>query len=195
MKERCSWVNLKNPIYVAYHDQEWGVPVWEDQKLFEMLLLEGAQAGLSWETVLNKREGYCKAFSGFEAKKIARFSPAKLLQLEKNPAIIRNRLKIKSAVQNAKAFLALQKEEGGFAKYLWNWVEGKPIQNHFKKLSQIPAKTELSDQISRDLKKRGFNFVGSSIIYAWMQAVGLVNDHLVDCFCYPSVQKLKPKKI
>lgn len=193
MKKRCAWVNLKNPLYVDYHDKEWAVPLWEDGPLFAMLILEGAQAGLSWETVLNKRAGYYKAFAGFDAKKIAKFSESKLLKLQDNPEIIRNRLKIKSAVQNAKAFLALQKEAGSFAKYLWRWVDGKPIQNSFATIAEVPAKTKLSDQISRDLKGRGFNFVGSTIIYAWMQAVGLVNDHTLDCFRYGQVKRLKMK--
>lgn len=182
-KTRCPWVNLKNPLYVRYHDKEWGRPVRRDKKHFEYLILEGAQAGLSWETVLNKREGYRKAFAGFDPQKVAKFSPKKIESLLKNPNIIRNRLKVKSAVTNARAFLKVQKEFGSFNKYIWSFVNNEPVVSRLKGIKDYPAKTELSDRVSKDLKERGFKFVGSTIIYAHLQATGLVNDHAVDCFC------------
>jgi DNA-3-methyladenine glycosylase I len=169
---------------VAYHDEEWGVPVYDDQKLFEFLLLEGAQAGLSWETVLNKRENYRKAFCNFDPGKIAKFTSRDVARLLNNPGIIRNRLKIESAVANARAFLEVRKEFGSFRNYLWRFVDGKPIRNHFRTLSTIPARTAVSDSLSKDLRRRGFRFVGSTICYAFMQAVGMVNDHTLDCFRY-----------
>jgi len=172
-----------------YHDREWGVPVHDDRKHFEFLVLEAAQAGLSWSIVLNKREGYRKAFSQFDPEKVARFSKAKIDKLAANPAIIRNRLKIESAVRNARAFLAVEKEFGSFDKYCWQFVDGKPRQNRWASIRQIPARTPESDNFSKDLKQRGFNFVGSTIIYAHMQAVGMVNDHLVDCFRYRAIQR------
>jgi len=172
-----------------YHDREWGVPVHDDRKHFEFLVLEAAQAGLSWSIVLNKREGYRKAFSQFDPEKVARFSKAKIDKLAADPAIIRNRLKIESAVRNARAFLAVQKEFGSFDKYCWQFVDGKPRQNRWASIRQIPARTPESDNFSKDLKQRGFNFVGSTIIYAHMQAVGMVNDHLVDCFRYRAIQR------
>jgi len=187
---RCSWVNENNPLYVEYHDTEWGVPVYDDDKLFEFLTLEGAQAGLSWETVLKKRENYRKAFDGFAAQKVAQYDAKKKRLLLQNPGIIRNRLKIEAAVTNAQNFLKVQKEFGSFHAYIWGFIGGKPIQNRFQKLSEIPAKTELSDRISKDLKKRGFKFVGSTIVYAHMQATGMVNDHTVNCFQYKEVQNL-----
>lgn len=183
-KTRCVWANEKNPLYVKYHDSEWGRPVHDDQKLFEMLILEGAQAGLSWETVLNKREGYRKAFKDFDVKKVSKMTNAQLEKLLLNPAIIRNRLKVFSTRQNAIAFIAIQKEFGSFDKYIWAFVNGKPIKNKWKTIKEIPGKTEISDAISKDLKKRGMSFVGSTIIYAFMQATGMVNDHTVDCFRY-----------
>ena len=182
-KIRCKWAGT-DPLYVAYHDEEWGVPLRDDRKLFEFLILEGAQAGLSWITILRKREGYRKAFADFDPAKIARFTPARVEKLLMNPNIVRNRLKVKSAVSNAKAFLSVQDEFGSFSKYIWDFVDGKPIINRFKSMSQIPAKTELSDAISKDLKQRGFKFVGSTIMYAHMQATGMVNDHTTDCFRY-----------
>lgn len=189
-KIRCAWVNLNNPLYVDYHDKAWGVPVYDDQRLFEMLILEGAQAGLSWETVLNKREGYRKAFKNFDIKKVSKMTDAQLEKLRDNEAIIRNRLKIFSARKNARVFLEIQKEFGSFSKYLWDFVDNKIIKNSWKTLKQVPANTKVSDLISKDLKKRGMSFVGSTIIYAYMQAVGMVNDHTVDCFKHKSSKSL-----
>lgn len=180
---RCSWCG-SDPLYQQYHDEEWGVPTFDDRLLFEFLILEGAQAGLSWITILKKREGYRKLFDQFDYKKIARYSDNKLEKLRNNPAIVRNRLKIESARTNAQAFLKVQEEFGSFSHFIWSFVDHKPIQNHFKSLKDIPAKTDLSDRISKDLKKRGFKFVGSTIIYAYMQATGMVNDHVIDCFRY-----------
>lgn len=181
MPKRCAWVN-DDADYQRYHDEEWGVPVHDDVRLFEMLTLEGAQAGLSWLTVLRKRENYRKAFAGFDPRKVARFSAEKQAKLLENPGIIRNRLKVASTVRNARAFLELQQTHGSFDAWLWRYVDHAPIVNRFKTIAQIPAKTALSDQISKDLKRAGFNFVGSTIIYAFMQAVGVVNDHTTDCF-------------
>ncbi len=180
---RCDWCT-QDPIYVQYHDKEWGRPVHDDRLLFEFLILEGAQAGLSWLTVLKKRENYRIAFDHFDAAKMARYDAKKVKQLLGNEGIIRNRLKIASAIANAKAFLAVQKEFGTFDKYIWQFVEGKPQKNHFSHYKKLPAQTPLSDAMSQDLKKRGFNFVGSTICYAFMQAVGMVNDHTMDCFRY-----------
>ncbi|CAN5807688.1 DNA-3-methyladenine glycosylase I [soil metagenome] len=182
---RCDWA--KNDLAIEYHDAEWGVPNHDDRKLFEFLILEGAQAGLSWDTVLRKRENYRKAFDDFDYKKIALYDEAKKAELLQNEGIIRNRLKIASAIQNANAFLEIQKEFGSFDKYIWNFVGGKQIVNSWKNLSEVPAKTEISDAISKDLKRRGFNFVGSTIMYAFMQACGLVTDHLVSCFQFKKV--------
>ena len=184
MKNRCEWANPKNELYVKYHDEEWGIPVHDDRKLFEMLILEGAQAGLSWETVLKKRHNYQKAFDNFDAKKIATYDDYKINELMSDPGIIRNRKKINAAIINAQAFLAVQKEFGSFDKYIWSFVNHKPIINSFEKLSDIPAKTEVSNRMSKDLIKRGFKFVGSTICYAFMQGIGMVNDHTVDCFRY-----------
>ena len=178
---RCGWCG-DDELYVRYHDTEWGVPLRDDRALFEFLVLEGAQAGLAWITVLRKREGYRAAFDGFDPAKVARYSDAKLERLLQNPRIIRNRLKVKSARRNAQAFLAVQEEWGSFSDYIWNFVDGRPIQNRWRSLAEVPASTALSDSISKDLRKRGFNFVGSTIVYAHMQATGMVNDHLVDCF-------------
>lgn len=180
-KIRCSWTGEK-PQMIRYHDQEWGKPVHRDRRHFEMLLLEGAQAGLTWDTVLRKRAGYRKAFAGFDPKKVARFTVNMKTALMKNPDIIRNRLKIDSAVTNAQAFLAVQKEFGSFDAYVWSFVGGEPIVNRWKRMKDVPATNVVSDTLSKDLKKRGFRFVGSTIIYAYMQAIGMVNDHLVDCF-------------
>ena len=177
---RCVWA--RTPLSIAYHDDEWGVPVHDDRRLFEFLILEGAQAGLSWETILNKRENYRRAFDEFDPARVARFTDKRIERLLKNPGIIRNRLKVRSAVTNAKAFLAVQKEFGSFDAYLWRFVAGTPKVNRWKALKQIPAQTPESDALSRDLSKRGFKFVGSTICYAYMQAVGLVNDHTIDCF-------------
>ena len=183
-KKRCAWVDNATPLMLAYHDREWGVPVHDDRKHFEFLILEGAQAGLSWSTVLNKREAYRRAFADFDPQKVARFTPSRIEKLLLDPGIIRNRLKIESAVKNARAFLKIQQEFGTFDAYCWRFVDGKPKLNKWKSTSQIPATSPESDAFSKDLKQRGFNFVGSTIIYAHMQAVGMVNDHLVDCFRY-----------
>lgn len=183
--KRCTWAT--NELNIPYHDTEWGVPVHDDRLLFEFLILEGAQAGLSWDTVLKKRDAYRAAFDNFDAAKVAKYSDAKCAKLMLNEGIIRNRLKIASAVRNAKAFLAVQKEFGSFDKYIWGFVEGRPIINKLKGHGDVPAKTDISDAISKDLKKRGFNFVGSTIMYAFMQAAGLVNDHLTGCFRYKEV--------
>ncbi len=182
--KRCEWVNNISEEYIDYHDNEWGVPVHDDNKLFEFLILEGAQAGLSWSTILKKRKNYQKAFDKFNPKKVAKYDSKKFGELIQNTGIVRNKLKIKSAIQNAKAFLKIQKEFGSFDKYLWGFTNGKPIKNKFKKMSQLPAKTELAEKISIDLKDRGMNFVGPTIIYAFMQATGMVNDHTTDCFRY-----------
>jgi len=183
-KKRCEWVNNKNNLYIKYHDEEWGVPVHNDRKLFEMLILEGAQAGLSWETVLKKRENYKKAFDNFDPEKIAKYNQKKEEELLQNAGIIRNRLKVKSSIRNAKVFIEIQKEYGSFDAYIWNFVNNKPIRNCFKNVSEIPVKTELSDAISKELKKKGMNFVGSTIIYAFLEAVGIVNDHVISCYRY-----------
>jgi len=189
-KPRCSWAaNIKNPLYIEYHDKEWGRPVHDDRTLFEFLILEGAQAGLSWETVLNKRQAYIKAFAGFDPRKVAKFTAAQQKKLLKNEGIIRNRLKIKSAVRNAQIFLEMQKEFGSFSKYLWSHVGNKPVVRKPSDAGKFIARNELSDTISEDLKKRGMNFVGSTIIYAYLQAVGVVNDHTPKCFCYKRTKK------
>lgn len=180
---RCGWTTT-DPLYLKYHDEEWGVPVHDDRKLFEMLLLEGAQAGLSWITILRKRDNYRKAFDRFDAKKIAKYDSKKVKELLQNEGIVRNKLKIAAAIQNAKCFLEIQKEYGSFDKYIWQFVNGKQIINKWKSLKEIPAKTKESDAMSKDLQKRGFKFVGSTICYAFMQAVGMVNDHTIDCFKY-----------
>jgi DNA-3-methyladenine glycosylase I len=177
---RCRWPG--NPLSVAYHDEEWGVPVHDDRTFFEFLTLEGAQAGLSWDTVLKKREQYRKVFANFDPKKVARFDRKKVATLMKDAGIVRNRLKIESTISNAKAFLAVQKEFGSFDKYVWKFVDGQPLQNNFKEHKGLPAKTKESDALSKDLQKRGFRFVGSTICYAFMQAVGMVNDHTTDCY-------------
>lgn len=186
MKHRCEWCG-DDPLYVKYHDEEWGVPVHDDRVHFEMLVLEGAQAGLSWITVLRKRENYRKAFDNFDVNKVAKYSDKKIEKLLQNPGIIRNRLKVKSAVTNAQAFIAVQKEFGSFDKYIWQFVNNKPIINKWKNMSDIPATSKESDALSKDLKKRGFKFVGSTIMYAHMQAIGMVNDHVVGCFRYKEV--------
>lgn len=182
-KIRCGWVGGK-PHFIAYHDQEWGVPIHDDRKHFEMLLLEGAQAGLTWETILLRREGYRRAFAEFDPEKVARFTAKRKALLMGNPGIIRNRLKIDSAVTNAQAFLAVQEEVGSFDRYVWQCVGGTPKVNRWARKSQVPATSPESDALSKDLKKRGFRFVGSTIIYAYMQAAGVVNDHTTDCFIH-----------
>lgn len=180
--KRCGWA--RNDLAIQYHDTEWGVPQHDDRVLFEFLILEGAQAGLSWDTVLAKRENYRKAFEDFDPEKVARYSEAKQAKLLQNDGLIRNRLKIASAVRNAKAFIAVQKEFGSFDNYIWSFVGGSPIDGRRKEFSDVPAKTDISDAMSKDLKRRGFNFVGSTIMYAFMQACGLVNDHVRTCFRY-----------
>lgn len=192
-KKRCGWC-LKFDQYIQYHDEEWGVPVHDDRVHFEFLVLEGAQAGLSWSTILKKREGYRKAFAGFDAAKVARFTPARIEKILTDPGIVRNRLKVNAAVTNAKRFLQVQKEFGSFDKYIWQFVGGRPVKNRRTDLSEIPATSPESDALSKDLIKRGFKFVGSTVIYAHMQACGLVNDHLVDCWRYRDIAKLSPKK-
>lgn len=180
---RCGWAGT-DPLYVQYHDTEWGVPVHDDQKLFEFLVLESAQAGLSWITILRKRENYRKAFAGFDPKKVARFNEKKIAVLLKNEGIIRNNLKIRAAINNAQRFLEIQKEFGTFAEYMWSFVNHKPIQNKRKALSGVPATTPISDALAKDMKQRGFKFLGSTVLYAHMQAVGMVNDHITTCHCY-----------
>ena len=180
---RCSWTG-SDPLYIDYHDREWGVPVHDERTLFEMLILDGAQAGLSWITILKKREKYRAAFDNFNFHKIARYGERKVQALLKDPGIVRNRLKIAAAIQNAKMLLKLQEQEGSFDEYLWRYVDGKPVINAWRSIKEIPAHTPLSDVISRDLSKRGFKFVGPTIVYAFMQAMGMVNDHTVDCFRY-----------
>ena len=183
---RCNWCT-NDPIYIEYHDTEWGVPVHDDRKLFEFLILEGAQAGLSWLTILKRRDGYRKAFADFNAEKVARFSQKKIEKLLLDPGIIRNKLKVNAAVTNAQAFLKVQEEFGSFDRYSWQFVDGKQKVNQFKTMKQIPATTAESDRFSKDLKQRGFKFVGSTIMYAHMQAVGMVNDHITSCFRYREV--------
>ena len=182
MKKRCEWA--KDEPNTTYHDDEWGTPQHDDQKLFEFLILEGAQAGLSWTTILNRREGYVKAFSNFDAKKVSKYTQKRVEKLLIDESIIRNRLKVNSAINNAKLFLKIQNEFGSFDKYLWGFVNGKPIRNKFKKHSEIPATSVISEKLSKDLKKRGFNFVGPTICYALMQAIGMVNDHTSECYLY-----------
>lgn len=181
MKKRCLW-SVKDPIYIEYHDTEWGVPVYDDRKLFEFLILEGAQAGLSWLTILKRRENYRKAFSDFDPQKVTQYKEAEIKKLLKDSGIIRNELKIRASVSNAKNFLAVQKEFGSFAAYSWQFVNNKPIINRRKTVKDLPATSKESDLFSKDLKKRGFKFVGSTIVYAHMQATGMVNDHTIDCF-------------
>lgn len=180
---RCGWVN-QDPLYISYHDHEWGVPVYDDRQLFEYLNLEGAQAGLSWYTILKKRENYRQAFDHFEPAKIIRYDENKIAELLQNEGIVRNKLKINAVITNAKAFYSVVEEFGSFQTYIWSFVDGKPIQNHYSEMSEVPATTEISDRLSKDLKKRGFKFVGSTICYAFMQAVGMVNDHITTCMCY-----------
>lgn len=189
MTTRCQWCG-EDPLYVAYHDQEWGVPVWDDRRLFEFLILEGAQAGLSWITILRKREGYRRLFGDFDPSRVAKFSDARLHKLLENPAIVRNRLKVFGARTNARAFLDVQASHGSFSSYIWNFIDGKPLQNHWKSLREVPATSPISDVISKDMKKRGFTFVGSTIIYAHMQATGMVNDHTTDCFRHAECLRL-----
>lgn len=188
-KKRCGWCK-NDPLYIAYHDMEWGVPIFDDRLLFEFLILEGMQAGLNWFTILQKRETFRVAFSNFNAKKIAKFDQRNINLLLNNAGIIRNKLKINAAINNAKAFLEVQNEWASFTNYIWHFVDNHPIQNSWKRLDQVPTKTVISDAMSKDLKKRGFKFVGSTICYAYMQAVGMVNDHTVDCFKHKEIKRL-----
>ena len=195
---RCEWVRGGNALYFQYHDREWGAPVRDEIRHFEFLLLEGAQAGLSWATILNKRENYRRAFAGFDPEKVARFTPAKIAALLQNPGVVRNRLKVESAVANARAFLETAEEFGSFDAYAWRFVGGRPRQNRFRRMSEVPASTPESEAMSRDLKKRGFRFVGPTIVYAHMQATGMVNDHEVGCFrhkpCAEMAKKFRPPR-
>ena len=191
---RCAWAEGVSLDYIEYHDKEWGVPIFDDRVQFEFLILEGAQAGLSWSTILNKREGYRKAFAGFDVEKVARFTENRIEKLLQNPDIVRNRLKVRSAVTNARAFLAVQREFGSFSEYIWSFVGGRPIQHHFGNDGEVPATSPESDALSKDLKKRGFKFVGSTIIYAHMQATGMVNDHVTGCFRYKPCAGLAKKR-
>lgn len=184
---RCPWAE-QHPLETLYHDKEWGVPLHDDDKLFELLILEGAQAGLSWHLVLTRREEYRKAFQAFAPAKVARFGPEKIAEFLDNPGLIRNRAKLESAVKNAQAFLRIQEEQGSFDNYIWQFVDGKPLQNAWTKLEQVPARTAQSKAMSKELKKRGFNFVGPTICYAFMQATGMVNDHLTSCFRYDQLR-------
>ena len=191
-KHRCGWC-LGDPLYEAYHDEEWGVPVHDEQKLFEFLILETFQAGLSWITILRKRENFREAFDDFDYKKVAKYSEEKIQELLLNPGIIRNKLKVRSAVTNAQLFMKIQDEFGSFDQYIWSFVDHKPLQNKVENYKNAPATTEISDKLSKDLKKRGFKFVGSTVVYAHMQATGMVNDHEVSCFRYEEVNNLMPQ--
>lgn len=193
MKKRCPWCSNGDLLNITYHDKEWAKPIYNDRLLFEFLILEGMQAGLSWITILKKRLAFREAFDHFEAEKIAKYNQRKIDSLMQNANIIRNHLKINAAIQNAKAYLAVKKEWGTFSKYIWHFVDGKPIQNRWKTSKQVPTKTAISDLMSKDLKKRGFKFVGSTICYAFMQAVGMVNDHTIDCFRYNELLKKSRK--
>jgi len=189
-KTRCQWAFAgMNEDYIAYHDEEWGVPAYDDQTQFEFLILEGAQAGLSWSTILNKRAGYKKNFANFDVNKVARFTQKRIDKILQDPSIVRNKLKVNSAVNNAKCFIKVQEEFGSFSDYIWDFVDGEPKVNKWKTMKQVPATTKESDALSKDLKKRGFKFVGSTIMYAHMQATGMVNDHVVSCFRYKQCKK------
>ncbi|MDD5241667.1 MAG: DNA-3-methyladenine glycosylase I [Sulfuricella sp.] len=188
MQKRCKWCG-SDPLYVAYHDDEWGRPIHDDRRLFEFLILEGAQAGLSWLTILKKRENYRKAFHGFDCERVASYSQRDVDRLLADPGIVRNRLKIESAIRNARGVLKIQREYESLDAFLWRYVDGTPIQNAWKSMAELPAQTKESEMMSKDLKKRGFNFIGPTICYAFMQAVGMVNDHMTDCFCYDEVSE------
>ena len=189
MKKRCEWCG-SDPLYIAYHDNEWGIPVHDDQLLFEFLILEGAQAGLSWITILKKRKNYRKAFHFFDCEKVANYTESDVKRLLSDPGIVRNRRKIESAIKNAQGVIKVKEEFGSLDSYLWRFVKGIPIQNKWKSMEELPAKTEISEMMSKDLKKRGFNFVGPTICYAFMQAVGMVNDHITDCYRYGEIKKI-----
>ncbi len=188
MRKRCQWCG-GDDLYIAYHDEEWGVPVHDDRRLFEFLILEGAQAGLSWLTVLKRRENYRKAFHAFDCERVARYNAGDMGRLLADPGIVRNRLKVEAAIKNARGVLAIQEEHGSLGAYLWRYVDGAPKQNAWKSMADLPAKTAVSDMMSKDLRKRGFNFVGSTICYAFMQAVGMVNDHVTGCFRYEEIKR------
>lgn len=190
MKKKCSWA-IKHKLEEKYHDTEWGVPIYDDRLLFEFLILEGAQAGLSWTTILVKRDNYRKVFDNFDANKIVNYNQQKIDELLNDVGIVRNKLKINSTITNAKAFLEIQNQYGSFSKYIWEFVKGKPIQNRWESFEEVPTKTEISDLMSKDLKKKGFKFVGTTICYAFMQAVGMVNDHTIDCFRYNEIKNKK----
>jgi len=187
---RCGWAAAGGDLDIRYHDEEWGVPVHDDRALFEFIVLEGAQAGLSWSTILKKREGYRRAFAGFDPERVARFNRRSVERLLADPGIVRNRLKVESTIGNARAFLRVQEEHGSFDAFVWRFVDGSPRQNRFRRMTDLPASTEPSDRLSKELKRRGFRFVGSTICYAFMQAVGMVNDHTVDCFRHEAVAAL-----
>ena len=187
---RCAWCGTTDPLYIRYHDEEWGVPEYDDQRLFAKLILDGAQAGLSWITILRKRENYWAAFDQFDPEKIARYDEAKIAELLQNPGIIRNRLKVQSVVKNARGYLEIMEKEGAFSTFLWGFVDGRPIQNSWRSMADVPTETKESQAMSKALKKRGFSFVGPTIIYAFMQAVGMVNDHITSCFRYKEVSSL-----
>ncbi|MBT8092961.1 MAG: DNA-3-methyladenine glycosylase I [Gammaproteobacteria bacterium] len=192
--KRCKWAEGVSLDYIEYHDTEWGVPVWDDKKQFEFLVLEGAQAGLSWSTILNKREGYRRLFAGFDPEKVARFTEKRVEKILLDASIVRNRLKVQSAVSNAKAFLDVQREFGSFCDYIWGFVDGEPVRNRFRRDADVPATSPQSDALSKDLKRRGFKFVGSTIVYAHMQATGMVNDHVTSCFRYKPCVTLAKRK-
>jgi DNA-3-methyladenine glycosylase I len=194
LKRRCAWAANGGPLYREYHDREWGVPVHDDRKLFEFLILEGAQAGLSWSTILNKRANYRRAYDHFDARRIARYDAARVRRLLRDPGIVRNRLKVRASILNARAFLTVRKEFGSFDRYIWQFVGGRPIRNRRRRMTDIPARTKESDAMSKDLRKRGFKFVGPTICYAFMQAVGMVNDHTVDCFRHRQVSARRRKR-
>ncbi|NMA66172.1 MAG: DNA-3-methyladenine glycosylase I [Clostridiaceae bacterium] len=190
--ERCPWCGI-DELYVKYHDEEWGVPVYDDKKQFEFLVLESAQAGLSWITILRKRENYRKAYDNFNVEKVAQYDETKIQELLQNKGIIRNRRKIEASINNARRFIEIQKEFGSFSKYIWSFVDNKPVVNHWEEISQLPANSELSDKISNDLKKRGFKFLGNTIVYSHLQATGIINDHLTSCFRHQEVLNLSEK--
>ena len=186
-KIRCAWCGTTDPLYLNYHDKEWGVPIYDDQLLFAKLILDDAQAGLSWITILRKRENYWQAFDQFNPEKMARYNEVKIAELLQNPGIVRNRLKVQSAVKNARGYLEIMEKEGSFSRFLWDFVDDRPLQNSWRKMEEVPTETAVSQAMSKALKKRGFSFVGPTIVYAFMQAVGMVNDHVVDCFRYPEL--------
>jgi len=189
MKQRCAWADDAGPFYQKYHDREWGVPVHDDRRLFEFLILEGAQAGLSWSTILRKRANYRKAYDNFDARRIARYDAKRVRRLLRDPGIVRNRLKIRASILNARAFLEVREEFGSFDRYIWRFVRGKPVQNRRRSIRQVPSRTKESDAMSKDLKQRGFKFTGSTICYAFMQAVGMVNDHTTNCFRHRQLRR------